>query len=74
MLRAVAEDLRWDEPDMAGLLFALCGHHSKALEEVCGTLATRIRALAAAASSDQERACVSDIQALGLRAQELKSR
>ena len=74
MLRAVAEDLRWDEPDMSGLLFALCGHHSKALEEVNNALAMRIRSLAAATTADQERSCVSEIQALALRAQDLKSR
>ena len=74
VLRAVAEDLRWDEPDMSGLLFALCGHHSKALEEVNSALAMRIRSLAAATTKDQERSCVSEIQALALRAQDLKSR
>jgi hypothetical protein len=74
VLRAVAEDLRWDEPDMSGMLYALCGHHSKALEEVNNVLATRIRSLAAAASAEQESACVHEIQALFKRAQELKSR
>jgi hypothetical protein len=74
VLRAVAEDLQWDEPDMSGLLFALCGHHSKALEEVNSALAMRIRSLATATSPDQESSCVHEIQALFKRAQELKSR
>lgn len=74
MLHAVAEDLRWDEPDMAGLLFALCGNHGKALEEGNTTMSSRIRALLDATSSEQERSLVADVQALALRANDLRTR
>ena len=74
VLHAVAEDLRWDEPDMAGLLFALCGNHGKALEEGNTTMSSRIRALLDATSPEQERSLVADVQALALRANDLRTR
>lgn len=74
MLHAVAEDLRWDEPDMAGLLFALCGHHGKALEEANGLMGARIRSLLDAATPQQEQSLARDVQALALRANDLRSR
>lgn len=74
VLHAVAEDLRWDEPDMAGLLFALCGHHGKALEEGNTIMSTRIRALLDATTPEQERSLAADVQALALRANDLRTR
>lgn len=74
VLHAVAEDLRWDEPDMAGLLFALCGHHGKALEEGNTIMSARIRALLDATTSDQERSLAADVQGLALRANDLRTR
>lgn len=74
VLHAVAEDLRWDEPDMASLLFALCGHHGKALEETNGLMSTRIRGLLDAATPAQERSLAVDVQALALRANDLRTR
>jgi hypothetical protein len=76
VLQAVANDLKYDEPDMAATLYTLCGRHAFALEQLDGRLSKELLALSrvgAGSSGDAARQRIADtVQALSLRARELK--
>jgi hypothetical protein len=71
-LNAVAHDLQHDEPDMAAELYTLCGRHAFALEQLNTRLSKDILALSRAASNAARMRVADTVQALSLRAHELK--
>lgn len=75
MLHAVAAALRQDEPDMAAALFARCGRHAFALEQLNWRLCRELKGMAGAAPhalGAARRRAVDAVQDMALRAQELK--
>ena len=74
-LHSVATSLKYDEPDTAAALFARCGRHAFALEQLDWRLQRELKGLAAAAPhalGAVRRRVVDTVSAMALKAQELK--